>query len=128
MGDGDVVQEKTEGKPSRFVNFLGKVLLLFENIPKAVAGIGLIISLIAGTAGFGGMLLAPDSKQMTAIKTDITTMKKEIVILEIWNKALRERTSAMIASERDDKIEFDGYMLDLSTGDIEKLKNRELDE
>ena len=59
MGDGDVVQEKTEGKPSRFVNFLGKVLLLFENIPKAVAGIGLIISLIAGTAGFGGMLLAP---------------------------------------------------------------------
>ena len=84
--------------------------------------------MIAGTAGFGGMLLAPDSKQMTAIKTDITTMKKEIVILEIWNKALRERTSAMIASERDDKIEFDGYMLDLSTGDIEKLKNRELDE
>lgn len=104
--------KKESGKASKFVGFLGSVLKLFENIPKAVAGIAIIISLIAGgTGAWGSYASAPNA--------DVKVLKQEVHDLKIWNEALRERTKALIG---ENKIEFDGYMLDLSSGDIEKLQ------
>lgn len=105
-------KKKEAGAASKFVDFLGKVLKLFENIPKALVGIGLVVSLLAGGTGAWGAISHPDNKE-------VKELRARVVKMEIWNEALRERTRALIGK---DKIEFDGYMLDLNTGDIEKLK------
>ena len=108
--------KKPVGKASKMVEFLGKVLKLFENIHKAVAGIAIIISLVAGGTGAWGSYVGPASK-------DVKELKKQVHDLQIWNEALRERTKALIGS--GDSIEFDGYMLDLDSGEIDKLSPRQ---
>ena len=114
------IEEKKEKKEepkkidtaSKFVALLKKLLELFENIPKAIAGIAIIISLVAGGTGAWGAYVSPPNK-------DVKELKQQVHDLQIWNEAMRERTKALIGSEN---IEFDGYMLDLNSGEIEKLK------
>lgn len=111
--------EEGEGKASKFVEFLGKVLNLFENIPKAVAGVAIIISLVAGTTGAWGAMTSPEKKEVSALEQKIDATAQRVHDLEIWNRALRERTVGLIGGS--EKVEFDGYMLDVNSGDIQKL-------
>lgn|GEM_PF-5485513 len=108
--------KKPTSKASKMVDFLGKVLKLFENIPKAVTGIAIVVSLVAGGTGAWGTYIGPANK-------DVKELKKQVHDLQIWNEALRERTRALIGGSNS--IEFDGYMLDLDSGEVDRLSPRQ---
>lgn len=105
--------EDLEHPETRFMAFVHKLLGIFENVPKAIAGIAIVISLIAGGTGVWGTIVSPEND-------DVKALQKEVAILKIWNEALRERTKALLISNniKTQKIEFDGYLLDLDTGKV----------
>lgn len=118
------VEEERESKVSRFVDFINRVLEVFENIPKAILGISLVVSLIAGGTGAWGAIVSPEREDIVLLEQQIMELKQETRDLRVWNEALREITQALLtgANIRTEKIEFEGFLLDMSTGEIEPLK------
>lgn len=121
MGDKHKEKEKKQGVISSLLDLIKEVLGIFENLPKAMIGIALIASFAVGGTGAISSFMSPGSG-------DVKELKERVEILEIWNEALRQCTQALIDSDKvefdSDKVEFDGYILDLTTGDIERLAPR----
>lgn len=112
-------EKKEAGKASKFVDFLGKILKLFENLPKAVVGIGVVVSLVAGGTGAWGTFVAPASK-------DVKELKQEVHDLKLWNEAQRQMLLSLLAGAgvECEQVEFEGFMLDMSTGEVEPLRSK----
>ncbi|HUW48368.1 MAG TPA: hypothetical protein VMW36_06465 [Patescibacteria group bacterium] len=95
------------------VELMKKVLSIFENLPKAMIGIMLLVTLATGGTAAVSTFMSPGNGDIKALKNDIAYLK-------VWNEALRERTLGLMKTP-EKIIEFDGYLLDLNTGQIEPL-------
>ncbi len=114
---------KWERKSQKSRQNKNQVLEMFENIPKAVAGVAVIVSLIAGGTGAWGAITSPEKHEVKSIEFDVEELRAEIRALKIWNEALRERTLALLMANgiKTEKIEFEGFLLDVESGEIEPL-------
>lgn len=112
MGEEKKVEKQSVA--DKGIEMVKKILAIFENLPKAMIGIMLLVTLATGGTAAVSTFMAPGNG-------DIKELKKEITYLKIWNEALRERTLGLIKPKADQNIEFDGYLLDLNTGKVEPL-------
>ena len=119
-------EEEEESRASRFLDFVHRIMGIFENIPQAIIGISLVISLCVGGAGAWGAIVSPEQQDVNVLEDRITQLEKELSDLKIWNEALREIVRAVLtgSSIKTEKVEFEGFMLDLSTGDVEPLRGK----
>ena len=119
-------EEEEEGGASRFLEIVQRVMGIFENIPQAIIGISLVISLFVGGAGAWGAIVSPEQQDVNILEERIVYLEKELSDLKIWNEALREIVKAVLtgSSIKTEKVEFEGFMLDMSTGDVEPLRGK----
>lgn len=119
-------EEEEEGGASRFLDFIHKIMGIFENIPQAIIGISLVLSLCVGGAGAWGAIVSPEQQEVNVLEERVVQLEKELSDLKIWNEALREIVKAVLtgSSIKTEKVEFEGFMLDLSTGDVEPLRGK----
>lgn len=119
-------EEEKGGDSSRFLDLVQKVMGIFENLPQAFIGISLLVSLCVGGAGAWGALVSPEQKDVNVLEERVLVLEKEISDLRIWNEALREILAAVLtgSSIKTEKVEFEGFMLDMSTGNVEPLKGK----
>lgn len=119
-------EEEKGDDSSRFLDLVQKVMGIFENLPQAFIGISLLVSLCVGGAGAWGALVSPEQKDVNVLEERVLVLEKEISDLRIWNEALREILAAVLtgSSIKTEKVEFEGFMLDMSTGNVEPLKGK----
>ena len=119
-------EEEEESGASRFLDFVHRIMGIFENIPQAIIGISLVISLCVGGAGAWGAIVSPEQQDVNVLEDRITQLEKELSDLKIWNEALREIVRAVLtgSSIKTEKVEFEGFMLDMSTGNVEPLRGK----
>ena len=119
-------EEEEESGASRFLDFVHRIMGIFEIIPQAIIGISLVISLCVGGAGAWGAIVSPEQQDVNVLEDRITQLEKELSDLKIWNEALREIVRAVLtgSSIKTEKVEFEGFMLDMSTGNVEPLRGK----
>ena len=120
------MEEEEKGGSTRFLDLVQKVMGIFENLPQAFIGISLLVSLCAGGAGAWGALVSPEQKDVNVIEERVLVLEKEVSDLKIWNSALREILAAVLtgSSIKTEKVEFEGFLLDVGTGEVEPLKGK----
>ena len=119
-------EEEKGGDTSRFLDLVQRVMGIFENLPQAFIGISLLVSLCVGGAGAWGALVSPEQKDINVIEERVLVLEKEVSDLKIWNSALREILAAVLtgSSIKTEKVEFEGFLLDVGTGEVEPLKGK----
>lgn len=119
-------EEEKSGSTSRFLDLVQKVMGIFENLPQAFIGISLLVSLCVGGAGAWGALVSPEQKEVNVLEERVIQLEKQVSDLRIWNEALREIVGSVLtgSSIKTEKVEFEGFMLDMSTGDVEPLRGK----
>lgn len=120
------MEEEEEGGASKFLDFVHRLMGIFENIPQAIIGISLVASLFIGGAGAWGAIVSPEKEDVRILEERILLLEQQAVELKIWNEALREIVKAVLtgSSIKTEKVEFEGFMLDMSTGEVEPLTPR----
>lgn len=118
----DEAPDQQEGKTSKFLDLISKMIEILENIPKALAGLLLIISLIGGATGvYGAVVPEAESRQNT---DDIVDLKQRIRDLEIENQLQRELIFRTLSAHGllDDKLNIESFIVDVREDEIIPLK------
>jgi len=118
--------EEKESLANRFTGFLYKIVEALTNLPRALVAVGMILSLcgVSYVSFFGA---EEDAVQVFVASSSADVEKLEIRVkeLEIWNKVLRDNLRAIliaIGGGNTNKTEFEGFLLDLQTGEVIPLE------
>lgn len=130
-----MAEENSKGKKSmtdRFLDFIKKVMGILENIPKALTGLLLIVSLVAGGTGFYGTVTkkeAPEKAAVIAEHTEIEShfqsVENRVLVLETENKLLNELVIRLLSAQGmlKEDIELKSFIIDVETGKVTPISN-----
>lgn len=88
MSEEEVPEEVKEKKPGRFKTFLANAIDMLEEVPKALLGIGVLVSLLAGTIN---MVVTPEvdsTAQSQEAVNEVHLLQERLLVLETRSEIL----------------------------------------
>lgn len=116
--------KESQGKTSKFLDLIAKVISILENIPKALAGLLLVISLLGGATGVISALTPDDEiKDVAENRASIHALEEELEILRAERKLMYNlMVNILVRQGVATRDELSAFIIELPSGDIEKVK------